>query len=60
MATARSKEKKMTSATQKKLLAELDDPILNRIATNIRRSRRLMRESEPLFEKLRQIVEGKA
>ena len=59
MATVKPK-KKVSPDTQKKLLAELDDPILNRIAANIRKSRRLMRESEPLFEKLRQIVEEEA
>lgn len=62
MATLRSKEKALSSDafSQKALLAELDDPILNRIAANIRKTRKSMRESRPLFEKLEQIVKGKA
>lgn len=62
MATVRSKEKRKdsTAFSQKSLLAELDDPVLNRIAANIRKTRKSIREAEPLFEKLEEIVEGKA
>lgn len=42
------------------MLSELDDPVLNRIAANIRRTRKSTRESVPLFKKLVEIVGEKA